>query len=904
MAVGEGGFHIADAYVEIHADDEPFRREVAGLGNSAGREAETGGRQVGERLGRGIGDGADGGRIGSRITGDLDKSLRPRAQKSGGDAGDKLSQGFQLAMVRNSPLIAAAIAGALTAGAPVAVASVTTLFTAIAAAAVHGNIQVSTQFQQLTDHATQMIQKAGTVAIPFFLQAIHRLGDGVSALGPQFHTAFAALGPSIDSLTSGVLRFVQNAMPGMVHAVQAAQPIMAGLANLLGDVGQGLSDFFDEVATGTPAAGRVFTSLGQVLGAILPILGSLMSAGAQLAGAVLPPIAAAFSVVAGAVHLLLPVLPLVLGGFLALKAGAFLSTMLAGIATQMEATAIKAGIMTEAMTGSAAAGSAVMTGMGRMGTVVGTVGRAMPLITLAVIGLGLAFQASQQQTEDWAKALNEGGSAAANARQQIGETADFVRQNSGIGDTNYLSAAWHALWGQLNGSGAAAGFAAVSLAKTTQAQKDQLAAMDPLTRQAQEVTKAQNDYTLAVQQYGPASGQAAGAAVAFRDASAKQKAMQDQLNIAIHGVTQAMIDQADEALAAIDSNFALQHAQNQQRDAEIALADAIRQHGSASVEAHDAEQNYVESIYNTAKAAAQLKADQSGLTQGSLEYKNVLDSQLLASLQAVEKTLTGPEKAAVDGFIAQLQAAGVTSDTTGGKLDDLGNKKPTPQVKFDDKEFQQVYSYVTGAINTLGGKKPTPTAFLNSQPFGGAAASMNAMLTFLANRHVTPSASLIAYTLAAEQAINYTARDRVVHITTFTRAAVASGGKIGDVVGLAGRRFDNGGKLHGPGGPTDDLIPAQSMSGAPIRLSNTEWIINAAVSRAQGDGKMAALNAGQADIVPKGSGPSGGQATASLHIDELHVHIDGVFDFSKPDTIRTLAQKLDTALAELHRTRS
>lgn len=878
MAVGEGGFHIADAYVEIHADEEPFRREVAGLGTTAGREAETGGKGVGSRLGKGIGDGADGNEIGERVTRDIDRTIRPRAQRSGNDAGNKLSKGFQLAMVRNSPLIAAAIAGALMTGAPVAIAGVTSLFAAIAAASVSGNIQVSTQFKQLGDHIKDTFRQAGQVAIPYFLESIHRLSAGISGLGPQFRTAFAALGPSIDSLTTGVLKFVQNSMPGMVGAVKSAEPVMRGLSDLLGDIGSGLSDFFDNVSAHAPAAGGAFSALGSILSALLPILGDLLGEGAELANAVLPPIAAALHVVAGALHLVAPALPAVVGGLLALKAASAASAALAGLNQSLAMASYSSSRLAPV----AGAASTALSGLRSI----------LPVVAIAAVGLTLAMKAGRDQIDSWGKALIQGGNAAEQAAAQMKHIDDVTQPGlSGLHS-------WADVWDRIK---------ALTLG-TTDAQnkgaaaaRNLLSAMSPLERAGQAVTKAQNDYLTAVEKYGPASGQAAGAAVAFRDASQKQKDVQDQLNIAIHGVTQAMIDQADEALAAIDSNFALQHAQNQQRDAELQLADAIKQHGAASNEAHDAQQAYVESIYNTAKAAAQLKADQSGLTQGSVEYKNVLDTQLLKSLQAVESTLSGPEKVAIDGFIKQLEAAGVTSDGVGDKLDNLGQKKPTPQVRMDSAQFQSIYNYVTGAINTLGGKKPTPTAFLNSQPFGGAAASMNAMLSYLASRHITPSASLIAYTLAAEQAINYTARDRVVHITTFTRAAVASGGKIGDVVGLAGRRFDGGGKLHGPGGPTDDLIPAQSMAGAPIRLSNTEWIINAAVSRAQGDARMAALNSGRADIVPKGATVTG---QASLSIGELHVHIEGSFDFTKPDTIRTLAQKLDTALAELHRSRS
>jgi hypothetical protein len=57
-----------------------------------------------------------------------------------------------------------------------------------------------------------------------------------------------------------------------------------------------------------------------------------------------------------------------------------------------------------------------------------------------------------------------------------------------------------------------------------------------------------------------------------------------------------------------------------------------------------------------------------------------------------------------------------------------------------------------------------------------------------------------------------------------------------------GRGMATGGKVFGPGGPTDDLVPAM--------LSPTEWVINSKASRGYGDDAMASVNAGTATIVP------------------------------------------------------
>lgn len=686
-------------------------------------------------------------------------STQAKAEVAGEVAGNTLARGMAQGAGNSSPLIMAAITGGLTAGAPALLGTAGSIFIAIAALAVHSNETMQDAFDQTKDTITSTFTDAAQVTVPFFVRAMQRIGDAAHQIGPQLQSAFASLGGPIDSLTTGIIQLEQNAMPGLVAAVRSVSPVFDGLKNLLADIGTGLGQMFSIISQHTAAAGSVLSDLGQVIQAMLPALGELLGAGAELASHVLPPLAAAMKGVGDALAFVSPVLPAVLAGFLAFKAVGFLAPMLAGVAAKMELTAINAGVMTESLTGSAAAGSAVMTGMGRVGGSIGAVGRALPLIGAAVVGLGLAFEAASQQTDDWATALNDGGSAAAQAREQMRQTQDFVTSNTGIGATSYLAAAWDALKGQLTGSGAAAGFAAVSLAKTSQAQKDQLAGMSPLESAQQAVTKAQNDYLEAVNKYGPASGQAAGAAVTYRDAMQGQKDTEDQLSLAIHGVTQAMQDQANEALAAADSGFAYQSDVLATKDAESALTDAIKQHGSGSEDAQKATIALGQALLTQASAAGKLAADQSGLTDQT-DLTKVAQQATLAELLKLKAQYGTEFPASLQATIDKLQAAGVG-------LDDVGAKKPTPQVKLDDSQFNSVLGFVNGAIKTLHGQKPTPTAFLNKEPFGGAASSMDAMLSYLASRHIKPSATLIAYTLAAEQALDNAARNRTSYVTQY-----------------------------------------------------------------------------------------------------------------------------------------
>jgi hypothetical protein len=245
------------------------------------------------------------------------------------------------------------------------------------------------------------------------------------------------------------------------------------------------------------------------------------------------------------------------------------------------------------------------------------------------------------------------------------------------------------------------------------------------------------------------------------------------------------------------------------------------------------------------------------------------------------------------------------------KLDDVGSKKPTPQVHLNDAQFQSTYNWAIAAISNLGSKKPTPTAFMNNAPFVGAANSMSAMLTYLQNRRISPSATLIANTLAAENALNNAARTRYAYVYEIYRPsaanrgsyAAATGGKVGDIIGLAGKRFDIGGKITGPGGPTDDLIQGFTNSGMPFRVSNTEWVIRGSSSSKYGDQKMAAINAGTAIVSLPGPRPASSVASVaagssptlsatadgvssagrSIVVQHLDVHFEFTGPFAMPD---------------------
>lgn len=857
------GFKIADAYIEAHLDDTLARQGVRDLPKRIGNDAENSGKTVGRRVGKGLGDG-----------------VNEKSNRSGRDAGDKLSKGMELAIVRNSPLIAAAVGGSLLVGAPVMLAGATALFGGIGIVAAAQNEKVKASYSDLWKGVKSGAEDAATSIVPTLETAASQLRVTFLRLTPDLRATFDAAAPQITTFVRGVDDAALRAMPGFRRAVQSSMPVTVGLANLLRSTGSGLADFFTTISHHSPAAGQALTGLGNTVGNLLPILGELTGQGAELGAVVLP----ALSSVLGGLNTVLrvtgPLLPAIVGGFSGFRLASTAAGWLGNLETKLSTTAAKGGMFSGAM--------------GKAASAVGTVGSALPAVGTSLGVLAVLWQNSNRQIEDWSSALVKGGSAAAQA------TAEMDRQKSaGFG----LSEVWDRMKFLTNdGIAQLQGYSGVQ-DKVTQGMKAQLAQMDPLQRAQTLAAQAQADLNDAIDRFGPGSSQAEAAAHRYATASADVKRVQGEEEQAIHGVTQAMIDQADQAMAGIDSTFAAQHAAIQQRDAEKALRDAIREHGAASQEAHDRQLDYNESIYRFARATATAAADQSGLKAGTVEYKQYLDSQLLGALERVVGSLTGPTRAAVEGFIQKLKDAGVTSDTTGGKLDALGAKRPTPEVNLKDNTPKPT-RYILDELLNVNRQRPTPVVDMNISQAKGHFDTVMYLAGVLGQQR--PTVTVTALTGSAQQQINEfisANQNRVIYTPLVIQKQLHTGGPVTHAAS---------GRVVGPGDGSVDTVPAIGPDGSPWALANHEWVIRAAVARAQGDARMALLNAGRATIVPTGSGSSApspvpslnpstgtGAMGGGLRIGHLTIAVSGTFDLSRPGVGRKIAEEVRDELRKI-----
>jgi hypothetical protein len=218
------GFKIADAYVAVHLERDQLRRDVAALPATMGGDVDRAGTTVGKRMGQSV-----------------DKGLAPEIDKSSRKNGDKLAQGMNLAIVRNSPLIAAAVGGALAAGAPVAIAGATTLFAGIGIVAAAQSERVQKAWSATWDGIKAGTQSDASVLQGTLIKMAGQVSAGFAQMRPALQKIFADTAPLLESFTGSLMQAAQNAMPGLVNAVHNAGPVFAGLGSLVENIGTGLS---------------------------------------------------------------------------------------------------------------------------------------------------------------------------------------------------------------------------------------------------------------------------------------------------------------------------------------------------------------------------------------------------------------------------------------------------------------------------------------------------------------------------------------------------------------------------------------------------------------------------------------------------------------------------------------
>jgi hypothetical protein len=348
------------------------------------------------------------------------------------------------------------------------------------------------------------------------------------------------------------------------EAAVALRPGLEALAKAAGDMLGQLADSGVLVS-----AAEAFSALAIEAA---PLLGTL----GQLASVVLPPLLRL-------VEALAPVLGPVAAGFLAVSAA---GKGLAVLSTAMTAVATTAGTMAAQLSGSAAAKEKFAAAGTRVSGGLDRIGRTLPIVGTALVGLGMQFEAVSSGQDKATQALVAGGQAAADYTASADSLWDRLKSNTAAFVTFGLAAD-----------------VKVPLDSSREAAEAFLTSLPPLEEAQARAAQAASDHVYAVQQFGANSPQAVAAADALGTAQERLKLHELAARDATDLHTAAITRQRDEATAAASAGVAYERSLLTLEGAQRRADEAARLHGAGSLQLREATVAVSEAALGAATAA-------------------------------------------------------------------------------------------------------------------------------------------------------------------------------------------------------------------------------------------------------------------------------------------------------------
>jgi hypothetical protein len=212
---------LGRAYIEIHADTKPFRRDL-----------DDGVKQTLKNSTQGIGKAATQG---------ISQGLKQFRFLPGTFQG-VLITGLAALIVGAAPAIATALSAAFTTAFGLAGIG------AGLALAISSSPEVQAAGEALGTRLLQGLQSAAQVFVTPILQSIDILGRRFEHILPGIEAGFASLAPHVTTLATGIADFVSNLMPGITAAFRNAGPAIDEFSRQLAELGTTLSDAFESLS--------------------------------------------------------------------------------------------------------------------------------------------------------------------------------------------------------------------------------------------------------------------------------------------------------------------------------------------------------------------------------------------------------------------------------------------------------------------------------------------------------------------------------------------------------------------------------------------------------------------------------------------------------------------------------
>lgn len=490
--------------------------------------------------------------------------------------------------------------------------------------------------------------------------------DAVDRLKERFTELWPLVKEGAGDAGGALVTFLKTAGPALLQLAQAGSGLLRPALEAVNKVLDALAENADEIAAGVVTAahvvGAVAVPVFQALGVALQATGDVLALVVHLVGDLNGPLGILTGTVLAGV-LAWRAMSTVLGGVPGIWRKinpADVADSLKGFSSRVDDVALRAGVMTERLTGSADAGQRVANAGSKVGTALSKVGAALPVVGLAAVGVGIAMEAMSQATEEMASGLLKGGQAADTARAQIAALR------------NGAQAAREALDG-IPGGGIAGDIITKNVAGQADAAEEsarrQVDAMSVIEKAQLRVTQAQANYSLAVERHGASSSQAIAAEHSLAQATTELERKQRGAADAAKTHEQSLYDLADAALAQANADVALRQAELNVTQAQQAYTQAVADHGAESMEAKTASLQLEQSYLRAADAAKQKAlADNAGKTssQQAAAATDAYNGKLMEMLYAAGtaappallKMLTGLDNATVAAMNAAAETSG------------------------------------------------------------------------------------------------------------------------------------------------------------------------------------------------------------------------------------------------------
>lgn len=550
-------------------------------------------------------------------------------------------------------------------------------------AAFIGRARESGQLKEWIQQGVDTLQTLGSIA-----------GNVGTSLGAVFTAAKASgadfLG-TLDQVTAKIATLLtssqgQAALTAVFTEARAAiDGLLPGLEAAATGVLQMLQSFANTGAVQNFArvVSDIATTLAPLGATIGKLAGDALNGLANGAAVAMGPLSALVGGVSGVASALGPLPGLVLAAVVAFKGLSVVSGVFVTMSAAMTRAAQGLAFMSyssSAFAGAAGAGSRAASGLS---TVLSKMGTALPLIGVALIGIGAAADAASVDFDGLVQKVASGALTLTQAIQQ-------AQTDASTGWAGFVNGFTELTTGMDIG--------AATAEKMRQKFDEFRASLGPMAQLELDVKTAQTELNDAVAQFGANSPQAVSAASRLAAAQAALKAAHDGAANAAKSQAEREQELADKMKSQISVALQYAAAVKATADAQKEADAAIKEHGADSDEAKTAVLNLAGAMAQQADAARQQAAAWGGNTAGLAAMNTELlktATQSPASRAAFAQLAAGLDQAGLDALSATARMSGLRTEVM--TLPD--GRKVTVVVAADAGKLPDVKQQLTDIAN-------------------------------------------------------------------------------------------------------------------------------------------------------------------------------------------------------------